>query len=154
MSHADAKQETEADRQSQSLTLVQRAILRVVAETRRRCPVREFTELVEGVLKPAKELESIGIADPGTSTTVKLELEVRGELQRVPRCNPAAAATSLNTVKFAGVVYVLHVFQKKSKSGSKTPSEEIDKVRNRLAAAEKHYAEWVTQKKRDEEEDR
>src|SRR5258708_32897319 len=32
------------------------------------------------------------------------------------------------TVKFAGVLYVLHAFQKKSKSGSKTPAEEIEKA--------------------------
>ena len=46
------------------------------------------------------------------------------------------------TVKFAGVVYVLHAFQKKSKSGSKTPREEIEKVKARLKEAEKHYADW------------
>ena len=49
------------------------------------------------------------------------------------------------TVKFAGAVYVLHVFQKKSKSGSKTPPEEIDKVRTRLKEAEDHYGQWVDQ---------
>jgi phage-related protein len=46
------------------------------------------------------------------------------------------------TVKFAGVVYVLHAFQKKSKRGIKTPRQEIEKVRNRLKEAEKHYAQW------------
>jgi phage-related protein len=46
------------------------------------------------------------------------------------------------TVKFAGVVYVLHAFQKKSKRGIKTPPQEIEKVRSRLNEAEKHYAEW------------
>jgi phage-related protein len=47
------------------------------------------------------------------------------------------------TVKFAGVVYVLHAFQKKSKRGSKTPAEEIKKVKARLKEAQKHYAEWA-----------
>ncbi len=32
------------------------------------------------------------------------------------------------TVKFSGVVYVLHAFQKKSKRGIKTPHEEIEKI--------------------------
>src|SRR6478736_1980418 len=32
------------------------------------------------------------------------------------------------TVRFAGVVYVLHAFQKKSKSGVRTPAAEIEKV--------------------------
>ncbi len=47
------------------------------------------------------------------------------------------------TVKFAGAVYVLHAFQKKSKKGSKTPPEEIEKVRARLKEAAKHHAEWI-----------
>jgi phage-related protein len=46
------------------------------------------------------------------------------------------------TVKFAGIVYVLHVFQKKSKRGSKSPAEELEKVKVRLKEAEKHHAEW------------
>ena len=52
------------------------------------------------------------------------------------------------TVKFAGAVYVLHAFQKKSKSGGKTPAEEIEKVKVRLKEAEKHYAEWAEKQKR------
>src|SRR5260370_22889785 len=36
------------------------------------------------------------------------------------------------TVKFAGVVYVLHAFQKKPKSGTKTPTDEIAKLKSRL----------------------
>ena len=47
------------------------------------------------------------------------------------------------TVKFAGAVYVLHAFQKKSKKGSKTPPEEINKVKARLKGAAEHYAEWA-----------
>lgn len=45
------------------------------------------------------------------------------------------------TVKFKGVIYVLHAFQKKSKKGNETPRAEIDKVRARLQAAEALYAE-------------
>src|SRR5437588_3748665 len=44
------------------------------------------------------------------------------------------------TVKFAGVVYVLHAFQKKSKRAARTPPQEIDKVKARLKEAEKHHA--------------
>ena len=43
------------------------------------------------------------------------------------------------TVRFRGVVYVLHAFQKKSKSGIATPQAEIDLIRQRLAAAERHF---------------
>ena len=45
------------------------------------------------------------------------------------------------TVRLAGAVYVLHAFQKKSKSGIATPKEELDLVRQRLKAAEEHHAE-------------
>jgi len=43
------------------------------------------------------------------------------------------------TVKFAGVVYVLHAFQKKSKSGIRIPPEEIEKVKTRPKEADKDY---------------
>lgn len=52
------------------------------------------------------------------------------------------------TIKFAGVVYVLHAFRKKSKSGTKTPAEEIERVKARLKEAENHYAEWAEKPKR------
>src|SRR5947208_5677252 len=51
------------------------------------------------------------------------------------------------TVKFAGIVYVLHVFQKKSKRHTKTPPEEIAKVRARLREAAKQYEEWAEEAK-------
>lgn len=42
---------------------------------------------------------------------------------------------SVYTVKVAGVVYVLHVFQKKSTSGIATPKHDIDLIRERLKQA-------------------
>lgn len=43
------------------------------------------------------------------------------------------------TVKFAGFVYVLHAFQKKSKRGAKTPQADLDLIASRLALAEADY---------------
>ncbi len=43
------------------------------------------------------------------------------------------------TVKFAGMIYVLHVFQKKSKRGAKTPKTDLDLIKNRLKDAENKY---------------
>src|ERR1035437_8682515 len=40
------------------------------------------------------------------------------------------------TVRFEGVVFVLHMFQKKSKRGAATPKADIDLIRERLKAAE------------------
>ena len=46
------------------------------------------------------------------------------------------------TVRFAAVVYVLHAFLKKSKSGIGTPPKEIKKIQARLKVAEEEYRQW------------
>ncbi len=43
------------------------------------------------------------------------------------------------TVKFAGWVYVLHCFLKKSKSGLKTPKQDMDLIHARLKAAKQDF---------------
>jgi len=45
------------------------------------------------------------------------------------------------TVRFAGVVYILHAFQKKSKKGIETPKRDVEIIRTRLKLAEAHYRE-------------
>jgi len=51
------------------------------------------------------------------------------------------------TVRLAGRVYVLHAFQKKSKSGIKTSKAEIDLLKARLKRAEEEHAEWLKEQK-------
>jgi phage-related protein len=43
------------------------------------------------------------------------------------------------TVKFEMAVYVLHVFQKKSKRGSETPRPDVQLIKRRFNAAAAHY---------------
>lgn len=43
---------------------------------------------------------------------------------------------AIYTLKFAGAMYVLHAFQKKSKTGRKTPRREVDLIKQRLREAE------------------
>jgi phage-related protein len=45
------------------------------------------------------------------------------------------------TVKFDNVLYVLHAFQKKSKTGIATSKKDLDLIKDRLATAEQHYRE-------------
>ena len=47
------------------------------------------------------------------------------------------------TVRFEGVVFVLHIFQKKSKRGAATPKADIDLIRERLKAAERIAKEFT-----------
>lgn len=46
------------------------------------------------------------------------------------------------TVRFEGRVYVLHVFQKKSKHGTATPKNEVNLLKERLRWAERDYENW------------
>lgn len=49
------------------------------------------------------------------------------------------AYRAVYTVKFATSVYVLHAFQKKSKTGSKTPATDMELIARRLRVAEADY---------------
>jgi phage-related protein len=51
------------------------------------------------------------------------------------------------TVRLAGRIYVLHVFQKKSKTGITTPKAVIELIRSRLKRAEEEHARWLEAQK-------
>ena len=59
------------------------------------------------------------------------------------------AFRAVYTVKLAGRVYVLHAFQKKSKSGIATPKIDIDLIKARLKIAVADHAEWMSSKERE-----
>lgn len=50
------------------------------------------------------------------------------------------------TVRFEEAVYVLHSFQKKSKSGVKTSQQDMDMIKSRLKLAEAHHQQYQTPK--------
>jgi phage-related protein len=52
------------------------------------------------------------------------------------------------TVKLAGVVYVLHAFQKKSKRRAETTRHDIELIKQRLARAREHYEEHYAKRRR------
>ncbi len=51
------------------------------------------------------------------------------------------------TVKFEGIVYVLHAFQKKSKRGIATPKQDINLIETRLKRAKEHHETYLKQSK-------
>ena len=67
--------------------------------------------------KPLKGFSSAGV--------VEIAEDWRGNTYR-----------AIYTVRFAGVVFVLHCFEKKSKQGIATPKREMDLIRARLKEAE------------------
>ena len=59
---------------------------------------------------------------------------------------------AIYSVRFVNAVYMLHAFQKKSKTGIKTPKQEIELITKRLKLAEEHYEEWSRQQENEGEE--
>lgn len=60
----------------------------------------------------------------------------------------AGTYRAVYTVKIASIVFVLHVFQKKSKQGIKTPQQDIDLIHKRLKLAEEIYKERLRHEKK------
>jgi phage-related protein len=56
-------------------------------------------------------------------------------------------------VKFEGIIYVLHAFQKKSKQGIATPKQDIELIEARLKRAREHYQSQFKQTKQEQEND-
>lgn len=56
------------------------------------------------------------------------------------------AYRAVYTVRFVGVVYVLHAFQKKATKGVSTPQHDIDLIKRRLKEAERRYEENFAKK--------
>lgn len=57
--------------------------------------------------------------------------------------NKGGTYRAVYTVKFKEVIAVLHVFQKKSTHGIKTPKQDIELIKNRYKLAEKEYNVWL-----------
>lgn len=51
------------------------------------------------------------------------------------------------TIRFKGVIIVLHAFQKKSKKGIETPKQDVELIHSRLKLAEVMYKEWKRRQK-------
>jgi hypothetical protein len=78
------KQPTRIDRWNYDL--VHSAIITVIPSNEEGLAFRDLPGLVEQKLKP-KDLEKLGSISWYT-TTVKLDMEVKGELERIPGSNP------------------------------------------------------------------
>ena len=97
-------------------------------------PVRRFFgraifRAQQGLKHPkAKPLKGFGGAG-----VVEIVADVEGDTYR-----------AIYTVKLAGLIYVLHCFQKKASKGVITPKREMELTRRRLALAEADYAKRQT----------
>jgi phage-related protein len=67
----------------------------------------------------------------GGASVVEIVARVAGDTWRV-----------VYTVRFEEAIYILHAFQKKSKTGTATPRKEIDLIHRRLADATREHAAY------------
>ena len=96
--------------------------------------LRAFPEQVKDAVGYALYLAQIGGKDEaarplrgfGGAGVVKVIKDFAGDTYR-----------AVYTVKFAGFVYVLHCFQKKSTRGAETPRCDLDLMQSRLRLAER-----------------
>ena len=62
-------------------------------------------------------------------------------VMEIVECDRSGTYRAVYTAQFADAIYVLHVFQKKSKRGIATPKQDIELIRRRLAEAEREHRE-------------
>jgi phage-related protein len=97
--------------------------------------LRSFPEEVKDAIGYALEVaqrgEKAGSAKPlkgfGGASALEIVADHDGNTWR-----------AVYTVELAGIIYVLHAFQKKSKKGIATPKQELDLIKRRLEAAREH----------------
>ncbi len=68
--------------------------------------------------------------------------QMKGKLRSVREIRAddvAGSYRALYTTQIGDIVYVLDVFQKKSKSGIATPRRDLDRIEKRLKTAREHY---------------
>lgn len=95
--------------------------------------LRDFPDEVRSEIGQALYMAEIGRTHPAASPmqglpAVEIVSDHRGDTYR-----------AVYTTRFKGLIYVLHCFQKKSKTGIKTPQRDLDLIRRRLAEANEHF---------------
>lgn len=72
-----------------------------------------------------------------------------GSVLEIVQSDRQGTYRTVYTIQMEKAVIVLHAFQKKSKSGIKTPKQEIDLVEQRLKSARQKYKEWLDSYKKE-----
>ena len=92
-----------------------------------------FGHAIDVAQAGGKHLDAKVLTGFGSAGVLEVVEDFRGDTFRV-----------VYTVRFVGWIYVLHCFQKKSRSGSKTPKEDLNLINLRLKAARQDYELWLS----------
>jgi phage-related protein len=98
--------------------------------------VQSFPQPVRSEIGHALYAAQLGKTDPSAKT---LQGFGGRNVQEIVTPHDGDTWRTVYTVRFEEAVYVLHAFQKKSKSGIATPKKELDLIRKRLADAGRDY---------------
>ena len=92
---------------------------------------RDFEEFPEDVQSDMLDVLTIA-AEGGMSNKAKPFKGVEGGVFEIALRHRGDAFRTIYAVKIGEAIWVIHAFQKKSKSGIKTPQMEVDLIRDRL----------------------
>jgi phage-related protein len=98
--------------------------------------LKAFPDVVRGSIGHA--LHEAQCGDEPSSAKALKGFGGRGVLEIIEDFD-SNAYRAVYTVRFAGAIYVLHAFQKKSKKGIATPRHIVDLIKSRLRNAEEDY---------------
>jgi len=93
---------------------------------------------VQGMLGYGLNLAQQGLRDTDTKI---LKGFGGGSVIEIIKSDPCGTYRAVYSIRFEDVIYVLHIFQKKSKAGIATPKTDIDLIKNRLKDALKIHRE-------------
>lgn len=103
-----------------------------------RADLRAFPELVRRAIGHALYAAQQGETDPAAKPLKGFK---GSSVMEIVDRYDTDTYRAVYTTRFLDVIYVLHAFQKKSKRGVATPQKDIELVRQRLTAAQRHYQE-------------
>ena len=105
----------------------------------------EFPEQVKDDI-----LTSLGLAQEGLKAEHAKPLKgfSGASVLEIVENDPSGTYRCVYTVQFQTGIYILHVFQKKSRKGIATPQEHIDMVKRRLKIAAEWHAETIAREKK------
>jgi len=91
-----------------------------------------FGHAIDLAQSGGKHQDAKALSGFGSASVLEMVDDFRGDTYR-----------AVYTVKFAGWVYVLHCFQKKSKTGIRTPKEDLKLIGTRLKVAQMDFEAWL-----------
>jgi phage-related protein len=96
----------------------------------------QFPDVVRKAMGHAQHLAQINLKPPNAKP---LRGFAGASVLDVVEDHDGSTYRTVYTVKFQGTVYVLYVFQKKTKKGIATPKHDIDLIKARLKTASDDY---------------